>query len=75
VVVNVTWLAKRENVAILVHDVSLSAGEVLAGFHTRLDTPPILLRHHRFSRIVPDEHRLPLALGGLFLGPLGLFAH
>ena len=34
-----------------------SPGEVPAGLDTRLDTPPISLRHHPFSRIVPDEHR------------------
>jgi hypothetical protein len=36
-----------------------SPGEVLADFDTRLDTPPISLRHHPFSRIAPGDRLAP----------------
>jgi hypothetical protein len=55
-IVDVTWLAKRKNIAIVVQGVSLS----LRGpgrLHTRLDTPPISLRHHAFSRIALNTAR------------------
>ncbi|MGY3611282.1 hypothetical protein ACWGRJ_46375, partial [Bradyrhizobium sp. Lot11] len=44
-------LTKRDNVASLIHGVLLSLREVLAGFDTRLDPPPISVRHHPVSRI------------------------
>jgi hypothetical protein len=40
-----------------------SPGEVLAGFDTRLDTPPISLRHHPFSRIAPPPSSAGLPTG------------
>jgi hypothetical protein len=45
-------VTKTNNIAILIHGVSLS----LRGsgrLDTRLDTPPISLRHHPGSRIAP----------------------
>ncbi|MGX9432818.1 hypothetical protein, partial [Bradyrhizobium sp. LeoA1S1] len=50
-IVDLVGLTERDNVASLVHGVSLSLREVLAGFDTRLDTPPISVRHHPVSRI------------------------
>ena len=49
-IVDLVGLTKADNVAILVHGVSLS----LRGsgrLDTRLDTPPISFRHHPVSRI------------------------
>ncbi|WP_137104315.1 hypothetical protein [Azospirillum argentinense] len=48
--------------------------EVLAGFVTRLDTPPSSARHHPVSRIARDNPRQPLffdamQLSGVSLGP------
>ncbi len=51
-IVDLVGLTKRNNLASLVHGVSLS----LRGsgrLDTRLDTPPISFRHHPGSRIAP----------------------
>jgi len=42
--------------------------EVLAGFVTRLDTPPSSDRHHPVSRIAPRLHGATIA-AGVLLGP------
>jgi hypothetical protein len=67
-IVDVTWLAKRKNVAIVVHGVSLSlrgSGKL----HTRLDRPPISLRHHPFSRIAHGRNRGTTCFLGVWAPP------
>lgn len=44
-IVEVVWMLKSKNGAIGLHGVS-PLREVLAGFVTRLDTPPFSNRHH-----------------------------
>jgi hypothetical protein len=46
-------LTQGDNVAILVHGVSLSS-RGSGRLDTRLDTPPISFRHHPVSRIAPE---------------------
>jgi hypothetical protein len=52
-IVDVTGLVKRKNIAIVVHGILLSL-RVSGRLHSRLDTPPMSLRHHAFSRIAPS---------------------
>ncbi|UGX99472.1 hypothetical protein G6321_00017195 [Bradyrhizobium barranii subsp. barranii] len=55
-IIDLVGLTKRDNVASLVHGVSLS----LRGsgrLDTRLDTPPISFRHHPLSRIAHRSDR------------------
>ncbi len=51
-IVNLVGLTQRDNLAILVHGVSLSS-RGSGRLDTRLDTPPISPRHHPVSRITP----------------------
>src|SRR6266536_2408650 len=51
-IVNLVRLTQRDNIAILVHGVSLSS-RGSGRLDTRLDTPPISPRHHPVSRITP----------------------
>src|ERR1019366_3613353 len=53
-IIDLVGMTKTNNIAILIHGVSLS----LRGsgrLDTRLDTPPISLRHHPVSRIAPPS--------------------
>ncbi len=52
-IIDLVGVTKTNNIAILIHGVSLS----LRGsgrLDTRLDTPPISLRHHPLFRIAPS---------------------
>ena len=53
-IVDFVGLTKADNVDRLLHGVSLSQ-EVLAGWGTRLDTPPFSAPRHSISRIAPRE--------------------
>src|ERR1700756_5243644 len=55
-IVDLVGMAQWDNVAILVHGVSLSSSGS-GKLHTRLDTPPISFRHHPVSRIARSPAR------------------
>jgi hypothetical protein len=53
-IVDLVGLTQWDNVAILIHGVSLSS-RGSGRLDTRLDTPPISFRHHPVSRIARDR--------------------
>src|SRR6185295_14692431 len=66
-IVDIVGLTKGNNIASLVHGVSLSS-RGSGRLDTRLDTPPISFRHHPVSSIAQQPSALPLS----YRGPLAL---